>query len=410
MAFGLGTVAGGVAFGPLLYWLIPFGYAAFGLLTLVQALYVAGFVVLVARLGDVPGRGLWTAASWVTIEVIRGAWPLGGFSWGALAYTQAQGGLALGAARTVGTVGVSLLLASVAVAVEAAIRNALRSWELAKESDVPADAVFTAMRTPLLTILATLAVSVLLSGEAPDPTGSVASIGVVQGGDTRATSAAGVNRIDSDRIVRVAELMAQETLRFAEDTPDIVIWPENSLDSDVRTPNGESVAALLGDSLRVVSPSPILAGETARGPRSGTLYNRMTVFEQGDRGLEVGPSYAKQRPVPFAEFIPWRSYLEWVPPLEQIPNDVLAGEGPPGPAGPGRPPRTDHLLREHLPWCCPGAGPGRCGRAGGLDQQLIVRPDADVRPASCVQSGAGRGDRSLGRPRGHLRDLRLRLT
>ncbi|MEE8603682.1 apolipoprotein N-acyltransferase [Euzebya tangerina] len=334
-ALPYGLLAGVITYGLLLYWLIPFGFLAFGLLSVVQALYTAAFVALVALFGEMPGRGVWTAASWVALEVVRGSWPLGGFSWGVVAYTQADGGLALGAARTVGTVGVSLLLAAVAVAVEAAIRGALRSWEGARETDVPADAVFGAIRTPLLTILAVLAISVLVAAEPPGPTDETLAIGVVQGGDTRATSAAGVNRIDTDRIIRVTELMEERTRELEDEDLDVVIWPENSLDSDVRTERGETVAGLLRDALDRVAPTPILGGETARGPRDGTLWNRMTVFraaasDDGAVGaeVEIGDSYNKRRPVPFAEYIPGRSYLDWIPPLEQIPNDVLQGEGP----------------------------------------------------------------------------------
>ncbi len=50
----------------------------------------------------------------------------------------------------------------------------------------------------------------------------------------------------------------------------------------------------------------------------------MTVFTQEG----IGPSYTKRRPVPFGEYVPAREALDWFPPLAQIPQDILAGDGP----------------------------------------------------------------------------------
>lgn len=321
-AFGYGYLAGIVAFAPLLYWLIPFGYAAFGGLTVVQAMYVGGFVAVTAWYGERRGRAVFTVAAWVALEGLRGSWPLGGFGWGALPYTQADGGLVLGVARTLGTAGISLVLVTVAVALEEAIRSGLHSWTAARASDIPADTVFKAIQRPILTVLAVLSLAVVFSGEAPTGNGRTTSFGIVQGGDTRATSAAGVTRLDTDRIIRVTELMLKETRDFADDPPDVVVWPENSLDSDVRTDDGAVVGDLLDQALALVAPSPILAGETQDGPRPRTLFNNMTVFTTDG----VGESYSKRRPVPFAEYIPARAALDWFPGLDQVPNDVLAAD------------------------------------------------------------------------------------
>lgn len=318
-----GALAGIIAFGAMVPWLIPFGFVAYLGLVLVQAAYISVFMAVAAALGERRGRAVVTVAAWVAFESVRGAWPLSGFAWGGLAYTQADGGLVLGLARTLGPAGISAVLATVAVAVEEAIHEGFGGWARARTTAVPGDALFTAMRTPILTVLGVLSLAVLLAGEAPPPTGDTTELAVVQGGDTRATSAAGVNRIDSDRIIRVTDLMLEATRPLADDPPEVVVWPENSLDADVRTPDGAAVAERLDTALQLVAPAPILAGETAEGPRPRTLHNNMTVFTQDD----IGPSYTKQRPVPFGEFVPAREALDWFPPLRQIPFDVVPGGG-----------------------------------------------------------------------------------
>lgn len=322
--FAWGVLAGLVAFLPMLYWLIPFGYVPYLLLSSIQALFVGLYVLLLRGWGERRGRAAIAVVAWVGIEVLRGGWPLGGFGWGVLAYTQADGGLLLGAARTVGTYGLSALLVTIAVAVEEIVRGVLRELPTARATSVPADAVFARIRTPLLTVVGTLVLGVLIAAEPPPTTGRTIDVGIAQAGETRYSSAAGVNRIDDERIEAVADLMVEATRPFAENPPDLLVWPENSLDRDVRTERGAAVRERLDAALALISPAPILAGETAVGPRPGTLHNQMTVFTAD------GPqqSYVKRRPVPFGEYVPARGLLEWFPPLEQIPNDVLAAEGP----------------------------------------------------------------------------------
>ncbi|CAN5401576.1 apolipoprotein N-acyltransferase [soil metagenome] len=323
-AFGWGFLAGTVLFMPLIHWLVPFGFAAFGLLSLIQAAYVGLFVVVLSLYGERRGRALVAVAAWVGLEALRGTVPLDGFTWGGLAYTQADGGLALGVARTFGSAGVSAILAAVAVAAEEAIRSASRSLGTAQEAEIPADAVFRAMQVPLLTVLGVMVLAVLASGQVPEANGRTASIGIVQGGDTRGTSAAGVNRVDTGRIERVVDLMLAATEPFADDTPDVVIWPENALDGDVRLPEWQQIASRLDEALQLVAPSPILGGDTEFGTTPQTRFNNMTVFTTDG----IGPSYTKRVPVPFGEYVPARSWLDWFPPLEQIPSDVLPGTGP----------------------------------------------------------------------------------
>lgn len=316
-----GFLAGLAAFAPLVSWLVPFGFAAFGLLTLIQSGWVALYVALLSAWGERRGRAVVAVVTWVAIEAVRSGWPLSGFGWGVLGYTQHDGGLALGVARTFGVFGVSTVLATIGVAAEQVVDVVMRRLPEARGSDNPGDVVFGALRTPLLTILGVATLAVLVGGEAPTPSGEEVEVAIVQAGDTRATGAAGVNRIDSDRIERVARLALEATLPLADDPPDLVVWPENSLDIDVRTEAGAEIRALLDRALEAVAPAPILAGEYSEGPRPRTLYNRMTVYTVDG----AQDSYVKRRPVPFGEYVPARDALDWFPPLEQIPNDTLAG-------------------------------------------------------------------------------------
>src|SRR4029079_3113152 len=114
-----------VYFGFLLDWLAVFGTIAWLPLVVSQALFAAAFgalAPLVTR-ADRPLRsalalaGLWTAIDWV-----RGMWPIGGFTWGGLGYTQHGNGLTLPLATVTGVWGVTFIVLLVnALVLEAAV-------------------------------------------------------------------------------------------------------------------------------------------------------------------------------------------------------------------------------------------------------------------------------------------------
>ena len=89
----LGLVFGLGFFGTLLSWISLVGWLAWGLLVLLQALWVALFGAgwaLASRSRGRPARILSAAALWVAIEFLRATVPLGGFTWGELAQSQAN--------------------------------------------------------------------------------------------------------------------------------------------------------------------------------------------------------------------------------------------------------------------------------------------------------------------------------
>jgi len=112
---------------------------------------------------------------------------------------------------------------------------------------------------------------------------------------------------------QVLQYHVAETERLAADVeagkvakPDLVIWPENASDVD---PYSEASAAQLiqqaADSVGV----PILVGAVIANPNdANTLLNAGIVW-QPSTSSHPGPGaqYAKQHPVPFAEYIPMRS-------------------------------------------------------------------------------------------------------
>jgi apolipoprotein N-acyltransferase len=326
---GWGLVAGLVFFGPLLSWVFRFGAIAWGLLVGVQAAWVALFVGAVAWFGERRGRAVFAVALWVALEAGRSLWPLGGFGWGVLGYTQHAGGMVLPVARTLGVLGISAVLAAVAACLEEIGVRVARVWPRMRSGDDGlSDTLFTAARTPLLTLLFILVAVVLLAGEPPAATGRTIDIAAVQASDIQYTYAAGsptISRLDPARIKRVAQQMALATLPLTDDPPAVTVWPENSLDADYTDPANAELRALVASTLALLDGGTLLADGLLDGPEPGTLLHAiMQIAPDG----EVVDRYVKRQPIPFGEYVPFRQWLGWFPPLQQIPRDQIPGDEP----------------------------------------------------------------------------------
>jgi apolipoprotein N-acyltransferase len=316
-ALGYGTLAGLAAFLPLLHWIRYIGeVVAWPLLALSQALFLGVFLVLVVAWGPRRWRPLAAVAAWVAIEALRSAWPLGGFPWGVLGYTQADGGMLLGIARTLGVLGVSAACAAVGACLEEAVhrvRGALAgaTWRHWGERG------FAAARTPVLSLLAVLVGGVLLTGAPPQGDGRTVDVLGVQGWNADAGDGRSLLRS-----VAVAESMQQVTRRAlgSGPAPDLVVWPENGLDGDPRS--SDRLAGVLQGTLDDLGGVPLLTGVIEDGPAAGTELNAMALYE-GE--AEPRARYVKRRPVPFGEYIPLRRWLDWFPAFARVPTDRLPG-------------------------------------------------------------------------------------
>ncbi len=308
--FGWGLAAGLVFFLPLLTWIGRFGVAAWLLLALVEALFIGAFVAIVAAWKYRPGRAVVVVVAWVGLEWLRSRVPLGGFPWGVLAYTQHDGGPVLPVARVAGALGVSAVLAAVAVAVEGAIAAVrLRQWRWLV---APAAALVGVA-------LVTLAVP------APPPAnGRTVDIAAIQGNDVELPPF--VDRANTGRVLDIAARMVGVTRQLRsspEGLPDVVVWPENALDSDPRTT--PEIGDLVRQAQGAIGGATLLAGTLLDGDVPATFRNAIVRFGPN---ASVEDVYDKRILVPFGEYVPFRAVLGNLPPLTAIPNDAVPGRDP----------------------------------------------------------------------------------
>ena len=318
----IGLAAGLGEFIPLLAWLHVVTPLAWIALAIVMAAYVAvlgcGLAMVVQRL---PGWPVWTACLWVAEELVRDRWPLGGFSWGRLAFSQGDtpftGYAALGGAPGV-TFAVALSAGLLALCVLTVLPAFPRPGGLRR-----AGLRVGAGAGAALAAVAALAVPAL-GLAVPRPTdGKTVQIALVQGNVPHpGTHFLGrAEDVLNNHLAETAKLTTEvKSGQLAQ--PQLVLWPENASDVDPfqdTKAGGEIQAA--ANALGV----PILVGAVLQdGPNnvSNTAIVWSPITGPGDR-------YTKRHLVPFGEYMPWRGLIDHLTSLTSlVPENFLPGHTP----------------------------------------------------------------------------------
>jgi apolipoprotein N-acyltransferase len=268
-AFGLGFLAGLVAYGGLVEWMRLFGLPAWALVTVGMAFFLGAFAAgarLLAGLYGRRGAGAWlwvVPLTWVAVEWARSVGPIG-FPWGVLGLTQHRPGPVLGLAAVAGVHGISGL---------AALANAVTAGVVA-ERRLSAPYVFAAA-----VLAGAVATSMLPGTRVAPPTRVVAAI--QPNVDPRLKD-------DAAHAERIIDGLLDLTAAARGAGAEIVVYPETAV------PDGLASSPLLRWAIvRRAEGAVVVAGTPLPGPRNGVL-----VLGGDDRPLG---QYAKRRLVPFGE-------------------------------------------------------------------------------------------------------------
>ncbi|MDQ1484541.1 MAG: apolipoprotein N-acyltransferase, partial [Actinomycetota bacterium] len=346
----VGFAAGVAEFIPVLWWLHVVTPAAWIALAIVEAAYLAalgaGLAVIVGR---VPGWPLWSACLWVAEELVRDRWPLGGFSWGRLAFSQPNtpftGYAALGGAALV-TFAVALSAGLLAATVLAVVRRTRGEASLdgATLDDATLDTAtpdggtrdnhphrheprtrpwLAAIPTAVVGAAAVLVVP-LLGTLVPRPTdGPTVQLALVQGNVPQpGTHFLGRAEQVLDNHVAETAVLAAQVNNGTLPRPELVLWPENASDVDPFTsPDAYAKIQQAAAGIGV----PILVGAVLQaGPDN--VSNTAIVW---DPVTGPGQRYTKRHLVPFGEYIPWRGLIDHLTSLTSlVPQNFVPGHSP----------------------------------------------------------------------------------
>ncbi|MDN5767995.1 MAG: apolipoprotein N-acyltransferase [Humibacillus sp.] len=322
--FGLGLAAGLAFFVPTLSWSgIYVGALPWLALSGLQALFfgllggVYGWLSTHGRHSGI--RPLAFALSWVVAEGLRARLPYGGFPWVKLAFGQADSPfgrlVALGGPAFVAFV---IALSGGLLALAVTRLGQLRSADRAAQ---PSDRMpLGGVRRVVVPVAVALALA-FVGLAVPMPTnGPLAQFLGVQGNVPRpGLEFNAERRAVLDNHV-AATLEANEAVRAGRaPVPDLVIWPENASDIDpLRNEDAKSLILETVDALK----RPLIVGGLLEEP-PGEVSNVSLLFEPGT-GLT--DEYVKRHPVPFAEYIPNRSFWRlFSKEVDLVSHDFVAG-------------------------------------------------------------------------------------
>jgi apolipoprotein N-acyltransferase len=303
----LGAATGAAFFLPLLYWITVLGWDAWLALSAAMVAWYAGLGWALCRVLVLRWWVLAVPAVWVGQEWLRGRFPWGGFGWGRLAFGQPDspltGWVTLGGAPLLSFV---VALAGCLLVLAFASRRAA----LASAGG----------------IVALLLVGVLvMPGTSATGAPQSAQMALIQGN----TPQPGIDFFGRPLAVltnhtRTTLDLARAVADGSEPQPEAVIWPENAADIDpVADTQAEQLVTAAADAI----DAPILVGTVQQVPgQPDRVANVGLVWDP-----QTGPTdaYIKQHPVPFGEFLPFRSVLSRViTRFDRVPRDFIAGTEP----------------------------------------------------------------------------------
>ena len=313
-SFLLGFIFGCVAYGVILLGIQSIGLEAWIPLTILMGLMYGIFGRLFSYLNTKSENNFYVLLSAIAIfDLFRAYFPFGGFPWGFPSTVLLTGPINSPLFfevplyfKNFGPTGASLLLQSFTLIIALAVflkskrKNYLKNYIIFSlvifiiiiSNFVISDSQYAQIESPELNIA-------IVQGNSPCPGAK--------------------NRCNNER-QKIYDSHLTQT-QSLDGNFDLVVWPESSTgfnnDPGIhsRVQNEISAEALRLDSYFLIG------GDR---PIQKKYFENYGIFINKDG--EITGQYLKQHPVPFGEYIPFRKYLEWIPPLALVPRDMIRGD------------------------------------------------------------------------------------
>ena len=314
-SFLSGFIFGCVAYGVILLGIQSIGLEAWIPLTFLMGLMYGVFSKLFSYLNTKSGNNFYVLlAALAVFDLIRAYFPFGGFPWGFPSTVLLTGPIDSPlffevplTFRNFGPTGSSLLLQSLPLVIALGVFSKSKPKNYLKDYSI------------FLLIIFTIFISnyVVNDYQNTQLETSELNITIVQG---NSPCPGAKNRCSNERQKIYDSHLAQT--QSLEGNFDLVVWPESSTgfnnDPGVhsRVQNDVSTQALRLDSYFLIG------GDR---PVQKEYFENYGIFI--NREGEIVDQYLKQHPVPFGEYIPFRKYLDWIPPLALVPRDMIRGDG-----------------------------------------------------------------------------------
>jgi apolipoprotein N-acyltransferase len=287
-----GALVGWTLFIPTILWMTQLTAPGYVIAVVFFGALVGAFCIIVPPNA---GRALGLVGAWVLCESLRTAWPFGGVPLSLLAVGQVAGPLA-SVARVGGVLGIAAVTVAIGVALSAAFARHYR-------------------KAATLGLVALAVIGISLVAPNGQDTGETLDIAFVQGGGPQGTRA-----INTDR-----REVFERHLEASEEVPedmDLVLWPENVVDTDFDVQDAKEGQELRALARRLGAP---LSVGTVEGVDEDNFRNSQQML---DADGNWGDRYVKVQRVPFGEWVPFRSLIEKVAPDTLAERDATTSNQP----------------------------------------------------------------------------------
>jgi apolipoprotein N-acyltransferase len=315
--FGYGLVFGLAWMLPLFKWLWDFlgpGYGPWPWLgvTVVCALLFAVPCTIMALASTLPLAPVYLAATFVAGEAIRSRFPIGGFPWAQLAFSQPSGPLLPFAA-----IGSAPLLTFVVGFTGAALAQVVllvrrRVWQRNPR------ALIVPVVLTLAPVIIGLAITPLINRPEHGP--SVRAMAIQGNGPDIGLDLLNAGDVLWQRNLTETEHVAQQIRTGEIPKPDLVIVPESVADLPGTRPQDLGRVKELADLLH----TPVAVGARSLPPDAAA---RNVVVGYDPKTGKTG-EYTKQHLAPYGEFVPLRAIARWFTPFVGEGSDMQAGTQP----------------------------------------------------------------------------------
>jgi len=313
-SFLSGFIFGCVAYGVILLGIQSIGLEAWIPLTILMGLMYGIFGRLFSYLNTKSENNFYVLLSAIAIfDLFRAYFPFGGFPWGFPSTVLLTGPINSPLFfevplyfKNFGPTGASLLLQSFTLII------ALGVFLKSKQKNYLKNYIIFS----LIIFIIIISNFVISDSQYTQIEASELNIAIVQG---NSPCPGAKNRCSNER-QKIYDSHLTQT-QSLDGNFDLVVWPESSTgfnnDPGIHSKVQNEISA---EALRLDSYF-LIGGDR---PIQEKYFENYGIFINKDG--EITGQYLKQHPVPFGEYIPFRKYLEWIPPLALVPRDMIRGD------------------------------------------------------------------------------------
>jgi apolipoprotein N-acyltransferase len=315
--FSNGFVFGSIAYGVILFGIQSIGYEAWIPLAILMGLMYGFYSKALKFIATKTNNNLFALVGVISgFGLLRSYFPFGGFPWGYSSTVLLTGYqdnifflLVPKLFKTFGPIGYSLLLESFILFLYLLIRGKEeRRNELKK----------------FLIMIIIFAVPLIFSEISirEDITKEI-EVSIIQGNSPCPGTK---NKCENERQriyenhLSLTKSLNSERNEKDNGTPRLIVWAESSSGFKNDPKENSETLNQIASEIKRLKAAFLIGGDRPSNPGEFENYG-IFINENG----VISGEYLKQHPVPFGEYIPFRKYLDWIPPLALVPRDMVRG-------------------------------------------------------------------------------------